>query len=147
MRRILIIDKNEAVRISLKQQLEKGGYHVIERDEGQKGIEFYRKNPTDLVITDINAPELEGLKTIIQMRKEFPGVVIIAKSTPIVEPGYINYNPLQSAKLFGALRTVSSPINLEGLIKMIEELSSHPVLVRRRSTRYLKFKVRTPLNR
>jgi two-component system, chemotaxis family, chemotaxis protein CheY len=146
MRRILIIDKNKAVRISLRQQLEKGGYDVIEREEGQKGIEFYRKSPTDLVITDIHAPELEGLRTIIQMRKEFPGVIIIAKSTPNIEPGYIRYDPLQSAKLFGALRTVSSPINMEGLIKVIEELATHPVPVHRRSTRHLKFKARTTPN-
>jgi len=145
MKRILIIDKHDPIRLILKNKLEKAGYLVVEKSEGQNGINYYRNNPTDLVIADIFLPELEGLKTIIQIKKEFPGARIIAKIENQKGIGFKKYNPLQSAKFFGALRTFSSPIDFQKLLAVVKELTS-PQVRYRRNTRYKKFNARENSN-
>ncbi len=142
IKRILIIDNHDSIRLILKKKLEKAGYLVVEKSEGQNGIDYYRNNPTDLVIADIFLPELEGLKTIIQIRKEFPGARIIAKTENQKGIGFKKYSPLQSAKYFGALRTFTSPINIQKLLEVVKELTSPQIRYLRRNTRYKKFNVR-----
>ena len=73
-------------------------------DNGKTGIEFFRQDPLDLVITDIIMPEKEGLETIQELRFEFPDVKIIAISGG-GKGGENNY--LQMAQGFGAEITFS----------------------------------------
>ena len=142
MKQILIIDTNMSNRLILSQILEKAGYFVVGKSKGENGIDYYRNNPIDLVIADIFLPELEGFKTIIQLKKEFPRARIIAKTESQTDIGFKKYNPLQSAKLFGALRTFSSPININELLMVIKELTSYETRHLRRNIRYMKFSVR-----
>ena len=142
MKRILIIDNHDPIRLKLKNILEMAGYLVVAKSEGQNGIDYYRNNPTDIVIADVFLPELEGLKTIIQMKKEFPGARIIAKTENQISQGFKKYNPLQSAKLLGALKTFSSPIDIQKLLKVVREITSPHIRYLRRSIRYKRFVVR-----
>src|SRR5919108_2919694 len=78
--RILIIDDDDQIRRMLCQALEQAGYEAVEARDGQEGLEHYRAAPTDLIITDILMPGKEGLETIMELRREVPGVKIIAIS-------------------------------------------------------------------
>lgn len=80
MKRILVIDDDRLVRHVLRQMLERRGYEVIDASDGKEGMKLYRQNPTDLVITDILMPEKEGVETIIELKRDFPDVKIIAIS-------------------------------------------------------------------
>ncbi len=142
MKRILIIDNNIPTRLVLEQKLQNAGYEVVGRSEGQNGIDYYRNNPIDLIIADVLPPELEGLKTIIQIIQEFPNACIIAKTENNPGIGFKKYNPLQSAKLFGARRTFSSPMNLKELLAIIKELTSRQLKYLRRNKRYIKFNIK-----
>ncbi|MBU2643851.1 response regulator [bacterium] len=146
MKRILIIDKNVPIHLILRKQLEKAGFHVIEASVGQNGIDYYRENPTDFIIADIAPPELEGLKTIIQLKKEFPLARIIAKADQMGRNGFLRYDPLQSALRFGALRTLTSPIKMDELSAVIEELASMSVQRERRRSRTKNFRIRKDPN-
>jgi DNA-binding response OmpR family regulator len=50
------------------------------RPNGKEGVKQYLANPTDLVITDMFMPEKDGFETIVELRKQFPTVSIIAIS-------------------------------------------------------------------
>ena len=65
MATILIIDDEEAVRALLRFALEAAGYEVTEAANGRQGLERYRQRPTDLVITDMLMPELNGLEMLL----------------------------------------------------------------------------------
>ena len=80
MSRILIIEDDEHVRGMLRKMLERIGYDVFDAPDGKEGLDFYRNTPVDLVITDILMPEKEGIQTIMELRREFPDVKIIAIS-------------------------------------------------------------------
>lgn len=57
---ILIIDDEESIRALLRTTLEGAGHEVKEASNGRIGLELYRFRPTDLVITDILMPEMNG---------------------------------------------------------------------------------------
>jgi DNA-binding response OmpR family regulator len=80
MARILIIDDDDRFRDMLKDMIERNGYEVVSASDGKEGIDLYRKEPTDLIITDIIMPNKEGMETIFELRKDFPDVKIIAIS-------------------------------------------------------------------
>lgn len=80
MARILVIDDEEDIRALVQQTLESDGHEVIPAPDGAQGLALQRKNPADLVITDIFMPEREGLETIHDLKREFPTVGIIAMS-------------------------------------------------------------------
>jgi DNA-binding NtrC family response regulator len=133
MTRVLLIDDNPAARQLLRQRLERAGHAVIEMPEGNLGLRYYRQHPTDVVITSILQPDLSGLKTIIQFKQEFPEATIIATFNDS-GIGYSQYDPLQSARLFGALKAYRTPIEIHALLQTIEALSAlNPRFLRRRS--------------
>lgn len=98
MKRILIIDDEELALSLLKKILEGEGYQVVEALDGQHGIDLFRENPVDLVITDIVMPVKDGLSTIMELReidKNLPVIAIsgggsIAKERYLTVASYLN---------------------------------------------------------
>lgn len=80
MASILIIDDEEIIRALLRSVLEGAGYEVTEAANGRIGLELYRQNPRDLVITDILMPELNGLDMLLELTREFLRAKVIAIS-------------------------------------------------------------------
>jgi len=56
MKRILVIDDNEEFRKMLCEILKNEGYEMVAASDGKEGIDLYRADPTDLVITDLVMP-------------------------------------------------------------------------------------------
>ncbi len=115
--RILLIDDDDEFRLMFKEMLERANYEVFDINNGKEGINFYRSNPTDLIITDIVMPEKEGIETIINLMKEFSNIKIIAISGG-GRSGPQNY--LETAKLLGAKYSFTKPFQKEDILKAIE---------------------------
>lgn len=77
---ILIIDDDDQIREMLRQMLERAGYEVTDAPNGKVAMKLYREQPADLIITDLIMPGKEGIETIIELRRDFPEVKIIAIS-------------------------------------------------------------------
>lgn len=118
MARILVVDDDDQVRALLKITLQRAGYEVEEASNGKVAGNVYRQNPTDLVITDILMPEMEGIETILELRRDFPDVKVIAIS------GGGRLGPdvyLDLASRCGVLRTFTKPIDREDLLTGVRE--------------------------
>ena len=120
MTRILVIDDDTQFRQMLCRMLHRQGYDVYEASNGKEGIERYRRNPTDVVITDIIMPEKEGLETIIELKQDYPEVNIIAVSggSRCID----TKNCLASARAFGVSHQFGKPLDRIRLLEAIEEL-------------------------
>ncbi len=118
MARILIIDDESQIRSMLRLMLERVGYEIAEAPDGIEGIRQYRENPADLIITDLIMPNKDGIGMIIDLKKEFPRVKIIAMSGGGVNrpEGY-----LDGAKKLGATRTLTKPIDRDEMLKAVKE--------------------------
>lgn len=79
-KRILLVDDDHQFRLMLRRVLEREEYEVFEAGDGKEGVKAYQNLRTDVVITDIIMPEVEGVETIMKLRKEFPDVKIVAIS-------------------------------------------------------------------
>ena len=119
MARILIIDDEPQIRSMLTLMLEREGYEIVEAADGVAGIKIYRQNPADLIITDLIMPNKDGIGMIIDLKKEFPDVKIIAMSGGgLNKPdGY-----LKGAKKLGAACTLTKPIDRDEMLKAVREI-------------------------
>jgi DNA-binding response OmpR family regulator len=80
MARILVIDDDHAVRLTIQVILERDGHEVICASDGDQGLRAFASALPQLVITDIIMPNKEGLETIMQIRACGATTPIIAMS-------------------------------------------------------------------
>ncbi|MGA1867911.1 MAG: response regulator [bacterium] len=118
MARILVIDDDIQMREMLRHKLEDEGYEVLDAPDGNVGMEFLREWDADLVITDIIMPEKEGIETILELKRDFPNVKVIAIC------GGGRWGPedyLRMAKGLGVHSTFSKPFKLHDLLDSIQD--------------------------
>jgi DNA-binding NtrC family response regulator len=120
MASILVIDDEESMRALLRVTLEGAGYEVKEATNGRVGLALYRFRPTDLVITDILMPEMNGLDMLVELTREFLHTKVIAISGAGGE-----HNGLDVAKLLGARRTFQKPFSLPRLLAAVRYELDH----------------------
>lgn len=118
MTRILIIDDEPAVRMTIRQILEHAGYQVAVAENGTAGLAALRAGAVDLVITDIIMPEMEGLETVMAVRQEFPAIKLIAMSGGGRRG---NYDYLSAAAKLGAAKVLQKPFNRLTLLDAVRE--------------------------
>jgi YesN/AraC family two-component response regulator len=124
MESILIIDDEPQIRSMIRLILERAGYAVIEAADGVEGIRRFRETSVNLIITDLIMPNKDGIGMIIELKKEFPGIKIIAMSGGGLNrpEGY-----LRGAQKLGAACTLSKPINRQELLRAVKDtLESRP---------------------
>jgi len=120
MATILVIDDEEMMRVLLRSTLKGAGYEVVEAANGRQGLELYRRSPTDLVITDILMPEMNGLDMILELTRYFLDAKVIAISGEGGEK-----NVLDVAKLLGARRTFHKPFSMLELLDAVRYELEH----------------------
>ncbi len=119
MARILIIDDDDQVRKMLRLTLNAAGFDVVEAQDGKIAMKLFHQDPLDLVITDLIMPEKEGIETIIELKRDFPKVPIIA----ISGGGRIDPNDyLVLAKKLGAQITLEKPFSRKDIINAVNQL-------------------------
>lgn len=82
-RKILIVEDEESLRITMGDRLASEGYHVIEAKTGTQGLELGRNETIDLIILDIMLPEVDGFTVCKKLREDgvlTPIIMLSAKS-------------------------------------------------------------------
>ena len=76
-RSILVVDDEEAVRVSLTRTLEACGYQVCVAESADEGLRLLQRLPVQLVISDNHMPEMSGIDFLKLVRVRYPHVVRI----------------------------------------------------------------------
>ena len=120
---ILVIEDDPAILLAFKLLLELEGHSVVTARNGQVGIDVFRNDQADLVLTDMIMPVKDGLKTIMELEKEFPDIKIIAISGGgVIEAGRY----LDLAEHIGVKQTLTKPVTKEQLINAVNEALEIP---------------------
>jgi CheY-like chemotaxis protein len=119
---ILIIDDTDMVRDLLQKSLERVGHDVRAAKDGLEGLRLFNEFPPDVVITDILMPDCDGIEVIQALRKQRPGLKILAISGA---DGAMDF--LRAAQCIGATRTLHKPLLVSTVLKTIEELLASKV--------------------
>jgi CheY-like chemotaxis protein len=117
---ILFVDDEEPVRRLFKEALEKFGYQVRLATNGNEALELFRKDPDDLIITDIFMPEKDGHTLILEIKQDFPDAHIFAITG---KKFFDTQMELDIAKTLGAIKVFTKPCKLSQLLASIRELS------------------------
>ena len=112
---ILVVDKTSFNRAMLKNTLNKAGYNVIaEAGDGRKAIEQFIIHDPDLVIMEIQLPDVDGIEALRAMKEIKPDVPVImcsaagqqTKVLEAVKAGAKDFlvKPIQPDRLIEAVR-------------------------------------------
>ncbi len=118
MARILVIDDEDVVRRLLRAALERAGHEVIEASDGRQALRLQRTTPVQLVITDILMPEKDGIEVIMELRREAPGLKVIAMSGG---GRFKQTETLDIAEPLGAIATVRKPFDLAAMLETVQK--------------------------
>lgn len=121
--RILVIDDDADLRSMLQMYLESEGYEVAVASDGREGMRVQKQAPADIVVTDVFMPGKEGIETIRDLQRDFPGVKIIVMSggANLARMDYLNV-----AVLMGAVRSLRKPFEPAELSQLLRELETSP---------------------
>lgn len=115
---ILYVEDNFENRILIKRVLEAEGYTVIEADTGQAGLDSVKKSKPDLILMDINLPDIDGYEVTGRLRK----MPKIGKTVPIIA---LTANALagdrQKAISAGCDGYIPKPVDIDALPDQVAE--------------------------
>lgn len=75
--KILLIDDEDSIRKLLGISLKHKGFEVITAEDGEKGIEMFRQESPEIVLTDIKMPDVDGLEVLRQVKALDPEAQVI----------------------------------------------------------------------
>lgn len=116
-KKILIVDDTTDTRELLHMYLKTAGYTIFVAADGGEGLYRTKADEPDLIITDINMPNLDGFDMIRELRatERFANLPIIAMTA-------YGDEQLDKAREAGANRAVSKPMNMEELVELVNSL-------------------------
>lgn len=134
MARILVIDDEASVRLTIKTILESRGHQVVLAETGHRGIAITEIYAFDIVIVDIFMPGMNGLDTIKVLRRCEPKVKIIAISGYSFRASAATPAPdfFRMAVDLGASCCLHKPFRATELIEAIDK-QSFPLRTARKS--------------
>ena len=115
MKKILVIEDNENNFYLIRFILQNNGFEVIEARNGSKGVELAIQKSPDLIIVDIQLPDISGLEVTKRIRASEVGA-----SIPIVAiTSYAMADDKETALSAGCNGYIEKPINPENIIAEI----------------------------
>jgi CheY-like chemotaxis protein len=113
--KILIVDDNQDLAFLIKWMLEDEGYEVRSAKDGMDGYSAYLLFNPDIVLTDIQMPEKNGLELIKDIRSHDPGVRTIYMSGDLSQYG----SPLKEEKEKYHVGVLEKPFSRNELISLL----------------------------
>lgn len=78
--KVLTIDDDESVRLSIAHYLEDSGYEVLQACNGSEGLDIFRAEEPEVILLDLRMPEMDGLSVLKTLGREAPQTPVIVVS-------------------------------------------------------------------
>jgi CheY-like chemotaxis protein len=75
--KVLIIEDDRMLRLTLAAYLEDCGYGVVEANHGVQGMAVFAQEHPDVVVCDLRMPELDGFGVLAQLRQQSPATPVV----------------------------------------------------------------------
>ena len=115
-KRILVVDDEENARIGLSRLLSKEGFLVDSVSNGYEALNYLRQQEVNLIVTDINMPEMNGIAFLKELNKSFP------KSNVIMITAYGGVESYIEAMNLGAFEYINKPVKIEELKSILKKI-------------------------
>jgi DNA-binding NtrC family response regulator len=122
--RILVVDDEEIIRESLSFILEKEGYEVETAENGLEALNKIELQPFDIVITDLEMPEVKGIELLEKVQSITPETFVL------IITAYASIETAIAALRKGASDYIIKPLEFEDILFRIRRLLAHRKLER-----------------
>lgn len=79
-KKILVVDDNLSFRVVIGQLLKDGGYSISTAEDGISALRTLENKRFDILITDINMPNMNGIELFKNVKKLYPQIIVIFMS-------------------------------------------------------------------
>ena len=114
--KILVIDDERPIRDALAKVFRREGHTVRLAENGAVGVDLYREDPADVVVTDMTMPVKGGIETLAELKRDYPSVKVIAMSGGWPDSAF---DPLTIARDLGALHTLPKPFEIQEMLAAV----------------------------
>lgn len=115
-KRILLVDDEENARLALSRLLSREGYIVDTVSNGFEALNHLREHDVNLIVTDINMPEMDGITFLREVNRSFPG------SNIIMITAYGGVESYIEAINLGAFEYINKPVKIEELKSILHKI-------------------------
>jgi len=117
IRRILVVDDEETIRLALAKFLRSRGFDAVTADSGSVALEVLQQEECSLMLCDIRMPGMSGLDLVPQARALHPDLAVIMLSA-------VNDVPTATESISaGAMEYLTKPVDLQDLLSAIERVA------------------------
>jgi two-component system chemotaxis response regulator CheY len=117
MATILAVDDSVSMRRMVSATLQTAGHQVIEAEDGRAAFDTARAQQVDLVVTDVNMPNMDGI-TLVRELRTLPGYL----KTPILILTTESADRKHEGRAAGATGWISKPFDPDQLVAIVKKV-------------------------
>lgn len=114
MHRVLVVDDDKVLQDSVKEALLYHSFAVDVANNGKEALHAVYKEKYDLVVMDVNMPEMDGISALTEIKKVDPSVIVI------ILTAYSNVSDAVKVVKEGAYNYLEKPISSDNLVALIK---------------------------
>ena len=118
MKKVLVADDEELIRLSIFRYLTSSGYAVDTACNGKELIRLLEKEKFDIVVTDFEMPELNAIDVLVKIREmgiRLPVIVISA---------YFSDRTIEESLSKGAFKCINKPFHMGDMLNVVKEATA-----------------------
>jgi DNA-binding NtrC family response regulator len=112
--RVLVVDDDIVLQDSVRQALEFHHFYVDVANNGKAALSAVQKDSYDLVVMDVNMPEMDGITALTEIKKHDPSIIVL------ILTAYSNVTDAVRVVKEGAYNYLEKPISSENLVALIK---------------------------
>ena len=116
-KKVLIVDDSASMRQLIAFAVKDGGYEALLAENGAQAIENLKSGPADLVITDLNMPEMDGITLIKELRAmaayRFVPILMLTTESQVAKR--------EEGRAAGASGWIVKPFSAEKILEVVKK--------------------------
>ena len=114
MHRVLVVDDDKVLQDSVRQAIEYHNFAVDVADNGKEALSAVYREKYDLVVMDVNMPEMDGITALSEIKKYDPSIIVL------ILTAYSNVSDAVKVVKEGAYNYLEKPISSDNLVALIK---------------------------
>ena len=123
MFRVLVVDDDANLRLSVASALSEAHYQVDQASDGEEGVNRVRAGKYDLVLLDVNMPRMTGIEALKEIKAHDPSIIVL------ILTAFSNIRDAVEATKEGAYNYLEKPIKADNLVYLVDRaLKAHTMV-------------------
>jgi len=115
MRKILVVDDDSDLRLTVSSALTEGQYQVDQAADGEEAVNRVRAGQYDVVLLDVNMPRMTGIEALKEIKAHDPSIMVL------ILTAFSNIRDAVEATRLGAYNYLEKPVKSDNLVYMIDQ--------------------------